>query len=370
MNNKLKQFFLVIALVALMVFAFASSVANGQGATLWKLVGGNTLQPNVSTWGLTVPSLNSSGTKCLQVNASGVISANASACGGGGGGGGDMSTSTYDPASIAEQLVGLTATQTLTNKTLTAPVINTPTVGTSLTGSYLTASEMLITDGSKKIISAPVSTYPSLTELTYLKGVTSAVQTQLNGKQGSITGGDTQITFFDGANTPAGDSGLVYNKTTDTLTILGNLELGHATANTLSASGGVLSIEGLVIPTVSSTNTITNKRNQPRIVSASSYTTDTGTSLDVSTTDIFVITAQAGALLFNNPSGTPVQGEKLIIRIKDNGTARALTYGSQFRASSDLALPTTTVLGKTLYMGFIYNSTDTKWDLIAVLNNI
>jgi len=25
----------------------------------------------------------------------------------------------------------------------------------------------------------------------------------------------------------------------------------------------------------------------------------------------------------------------------------------------------TTVAGKTLYMGFIYNSNDTKWDLVA-----
>jgi hypothetical protein len=43
-------------------------------------------------------------------------------------GGGDMSASTYDPAAIAEQLVGLTATQTLTNKTLTSPAVNTPTL--------------------------------------------------------------------------------------------------------------------------------------------------------------------------------------------------------------------------------------------------
>lgn len=42
-------------------------------------------------------------------------------------GGGDMLASTYDPATIAEQLVGLTATQTLTNKTLTSPAITTPT---------------------------------------------------------------------------------------------------------------------------------------------------------------------------------------------------------------------------------------------------
>ena len=112
------------------------------------------------------------------------------------------------------------------------------------------------------------------------------------------------------------------------------------------------------------TQTLTNKRINPRIVSATSYTTDTGTSLNISTCDQFVITAQAGALKFNNPGGTPLNGQKLIIRIKDDGTARALTYDTQFRAMG-VALPTTTVKGKTLYMGFIYNSNDTKWDLVA-----
>jgi hypothetical protein len=120
---------------------------------------------------------------------------------------------------------------------------------------------------------------------------------------------------------------------------------------------------------LAATQTFTNKRVEPRVVSTTSYTTDTGTSLSVATADVFEITAQAGALLFNAPGGTPVNGQKLIIRIKDNGTARALTYNSIFRASSDLPLPTTTVLGKVLYMGFIYSTADTKWDLLAVLNN-
>jgi len=119
-----------------------------------------------------------------------------------------------------------------------------------------------------------------------------------------------------------------------------------------------------------STTTFSNKRINPRIVTAASYTTDTGTALDVSTCDEFDVTAQAGALKLNNPSGSPVNGQKLIVRIKDNGTAQNLTYDTQFRASTDLALPSTTVLGKTLYMGFIFNATDTKWDLLAVLNNI
>lgn len=43
-------------------------------------------------------------------------------------GSGDMLKSVYDTANITEQVVGLTATQTLTNKTLTTPTITRPTL--------------------------------------------------------------------------------------------------------------------------------------------------------------------------------------------------------------------------------------------------
>jgi hypothetical protein len=128
---------------------------------------------------------------------------------------------------------------------------------------------------------------------------------------------------------------------------------------------GTPTISSVAIPTISSTSTFTNKRITKRVVSATSYTTDTGTSLNIDNYDIFIVTAQAGALKFNNPSGTPTEGQGLIIRIKDDGTARALTYDTQYRALGN-ALPSTTVLSKTLYLGLIYNFTDTKWDLIAV----
>jgi hypothetical protein len=77
-----------------------------------------------------------------------------------------------------------------------------------------------------------------------------------------------------------------------------------------------------------------------------------------------VISAQAAALVLANPTGSPYQGQKLIVRIKDDGTARAVTYGTQYRAMGT-ALPSTTVLSKTLYLGLIYNTTDVKWDLVA-----
>ena len=147
--------------------------------------------------------------------------------------------------------------------------------------------------------------------------------------------------------------------------------LSLATTGTLSDNSDVLVPSQKAVKTYvdSGTVTMTNKRITSRITSATSYTTDTGTSLNIDNCDIFIVTAQAGALKLNNPSGTPTSGQKLIVRIKDDGTARALTYDTQFRASSDLALPTTTVLGKVLYMGFIWNSVDSKWDLLAVLNN-
>jgi hypothetical protein len=54
--------------------------------------------------------------------------------------------------------------------------------------SGLTASQILSTDASKNLTSLAVATYPSLTELAYVKGVTSAIQTQINTKgAGTVT---------------------------------------------------------------------------------------------------------------------------------------------------------------------------------------
>ncbi len=58
---------------------------------------------------------------------------------------------------------------------------NVATLG-GLIISGLTASEIVATDGSKNLVSLAVATYPSLTELSYVKGVTSAIQTQINAK--------------------------------------------------------------------------------------------------------------------------------------------------------------------------------------------
>ena len=110
------------------------------------------------------------------------------------------------------------------------------------------------------------------------------------------------------------------------------------------------------------TDTLTNKRNQTRIYATTSTATLTP---EINTYDKFNITALAVALnIANHSASTPADGEKIMIRIKDNATARALTFGTYYRALGN-ALPSTTVISKIMYLGFIWNSTDTTWDLIA-----
>lgn len=94
-------------------------------------------------------------------------------------------------------------------------------------------------------------------------------------------------------------------------------------------------------------------------------------AINVDTTDQFTITALATAITSMSAklTGTPNNGQKLIIRILDNGTARAITWGSSF-ASRGATLPTTTVLSKCTYVGLIYNSTASKWDCIAVSTEV
>lgn len=79
----------------------------------------------------------------------------------------------------------------------------------------------------------------------------------------------------------------------------------------------------------------------------------------------YYLTSLAVGATFATPSGTPVNGNTLFIRIEDDGTARTLAWNAIYRAMSE-ALPVTTVLGKVLYIGFVYNSTDSKWDCIGI----
>jgi hypothetical protein len=85
----------------------------------------------------------------------------------------------------------------------------------------------------------------------------------------------------------------------------------------------------------------------------------------VATEDVYALTALAANATFAAPAGSPAASQPLLIRIKDNGTAHSLTWNSVYRAVG-VALPSSTVASKTMYVGMRYNATDAKWDVLAV----
>lgn len=94
-------------------------------------------------------------------------------------------------------------------------------------------------------------------------------------------------------------------------------------------------------------------------------TASSGTpTINTDTVDAYSITALAADItsMTTNLSGTPHDFQKLIIRIKDNGSPRAIAWGASFEAKG-VALPTTTVTSKVLTVGFIYGSS--KWGCVA-----
>jgi hypothetical protein len=131
-----------------------------------------------------------------------------------------------------------------------------------------------------------------------------------------------------------------------------------------SANGGTgaTTLAGASIATYTGTETLTNKRIDPRVTSAASASTLTPS---VATADVYAYTALAAGLTINAPTGTPLDGDKLIFRLLDNGTSRALTWNATYTVIG-VTLPTATTISKTTYVGCIYNANNTRWDVIAV----
>lgn len=103
---------------------------------------------------------------------------------------------------------------------------------------------------------------------------------------------------------------------------------------------------------------------------ASSATPTPIISTNIAVTDYLIITALATNPTIAAPTGTAYGGKMLIIRIKDNGTSRTLSFNAIYRFSTDLPAPTATTISKTFYLGFVYNSVDSKFDCLAQLNNL
>jgi hypothetical protein len=97
----------------------------------------------------------------------------------------------------------------------------------------------------------------------------------------------------------------------------------------------------------------------PRITTITTSATPT---VNTDTSNCVNITALATAItsMTTNLSGTPNNFNQLEYRIKDDGTARAITWGASF-ASGPATLPTTTTQSKALHVYFEWDAAQSKW---------
>ena len=178
--------------------------------------------------------------------------------------------------------------------------------------------------------------------------------------------GDTNTTYYSATDAYGNwEVGLgTYSTTGPTLTR--TIILSSSNSNTAVTFSGTVNVfvtyPASYAITTENVQTLTNKRIDPRVVSAASASSLTPS---IATADIYAYTALAAGLTINAPTGTPVDGNKLTFRLLDNGTARALTWNATYTVIG-VTLPTTTVANKTTYVGCIYNANNTRWDVIAV----
>jgi hypothetical protein len=155
-----------------------------------------------------------------------------------------------------------------------------------------------------------------------------------------------------------------------TLTIADGKTLTANNSLTFSGTDGTtftLPANSGTVVTLAETQTLTNKRITARVSSTASISSPLAWNSD--NFDQYAATAQAGALTINADAGTPTDGQRIIFRFKDDGTPRALTWTtgvSKGFLAVGVTLPTTTTANKVTYVGAIYNSSSSRWDVVAV----
>lgn len=102
-------------------------------------------------------------------------------------------------------------------------------------------------------------------------------------------------------------------------------------------------------------NGVTKKLNDQSGSVSSTTSTATLTPSNTTATNYY-LTAQEESLTIANP--TLNIGQKIVIWVKDDGTARAISFGSDYKVFADNPLPTTTVVGK--WMQIIIDKVDTN----------
>lgn len=338
--------------------------------------------------------------------------------GGSGGGGGSFTGGTLTSA--------LNEAPTATIASSSTPAIGAATANTiSITGTTTITGFDTIAAGARRLLvfAGALTLTHNATSLILPTGANITTAAGDTAELLSLGSGNWRVTSYDRAsgNSLAGSAftggtltGALNEAPTATIASASTVNIGAASANSISVTGtttitafdtiaagairrivfaGVLTLThnatSLILPTGSNITTaagdaaeflslgsgnwrcigyerasgaaLAGASRSPAVQSITSASTVTPTFSD----DQVEVTALAANLTLANPTGTAIPALGIVIRIKDNGTPRTITYGSQYRALG-VTLPTTTISSKTLYLGMVWNSADSKWDVLMV----
>jgi hypothetical protein len=346
-------------------------VANG-GTGQTTFTNGQLLIGNTTGNTLTKATL-TAGTNISITNGAGAITINST----------DQFVGTVTSVSVvsANGLAGTVATDTTTPAiTLSTSVTgvvkgNGTALSAAVAGTDYVAPGAITTSGltmaTARLLGRTTAGTGAAEEITVGSGLTLSAGTLTATGGGTVTsvdvsGGTTGLTFSGGPVTTSG-----------TITMAGTLAVGNGGTGATTLTGVVIGNGTSAFTTVTApsgaivgttdTQTLTNKRIDPRVVAASG--TSGNLTINGDTTDVYKAEGLTGAITFLQPSGTPVDGQKLMIRLEDDGTARGITWTTSAGAFREvgITLPTTTVATKITYVGCVYNGTDSFWDAIATV---
>lgn len=231
----------------------------------------------------------------------------------------DAATKNY----VDTTTVSPSGAQVLTNKNLTSATNTFPTFNQNTTGSAATLT----------------------TSRTFQTNLASTSAVGFNGSANNVHGVTGTL--------PVANGGTGATTFTSGYVLTGNAT-SPVTATKAAPSGAFVG--------TTDTQTLSSKRITPRTAVAAvgaSYT------IDSDATDYYTVAGQNQNVTFNNPTGTPVDGQKLMVRIKDDGTPRLVGWGSNFQASGITGPLSQTVPNKEHNVLFVYSTGVSKWVCLA-----
>ena len=249
-------------------------------------------------------------------------------------------------------VVGVATATSITVTSLNG--INAPATGRITFGGLI--SPTIIYADSGQILLQPSNNGNAVTVNPAGRASTSSTTGALVVDGGVGIGGTAYIDTVKVQSTAASTSTV-----TGALTVIGGVGVG-GNVNV----GGTINAQGVYMNGQIASIISTNSGLRPTY----STTTEAYSLIDVNLYGQYSITALNSTPLvvaITTSLSLPLDGQRLIIRIRDNGVSRSLffTTGTGQLRQIGLALPTMTVPSKVLYIGAIYNQSENYWDVLS-----